>query len=1017
MELQTVKIPTINLSSKESPDISEKKLKLKTVDVQAPIKHSLPKSSEQSSKSEKISKITQDSKRQEIKQPTTENTKSKESAAQVVAKKSTTIKQNQEVQKESQSSKERNVQTSKKKNAKQKETISRTKSTPIVALANKTQSTSFKDMSLSLNPNIKNVSEQMKQNFMEKIIRSSVAEKPRKKKGSHKKKLVDIQTSGFTQKLVNVKDIKGGIIVTKNNRYVQIIEILPINFSQKTEREKEHIVNNFEMLFKNGPTKGQFKTVMEYADTEQIINNIYRCCPNTREKHIVERRDDYIQTIRSMNQGITLHYRYFYIYEYEGSQEKGYSNQFENVYREMMMYKYSVKNILEESGNIVVFPENETKHTADILYRHFNRGIYMEQNLTQRILRINYDYNQFNRTYGTQKQIIAADYISPHYFASHSKWYVLENQMFKSWLIIKSDGYPSAVPPEWLNIIRVQGDMDVDFYYKKLHHELTKETMEKRANLHNNLMRGKSAQKTSGSSLESQTETNNYILQKLRQGEDLYDCCTILTVYAKSLKELEIKVDEARNKLRNKGIQVEKANRKCNELYQMTAPLCQINGTIFTRYRRNIMTSGMKNLYNYTAFSLYDETGVVLGPNINTGTMTVFNSFNTEMYTNGNIIIFGTPGSGKSFLEMSLGNRKIIMNEKCIYILPTKGYEYQDFGASVGASYIRMVPGGEHVINLMEIFPKQNIDIEKVGRTGESIKNDSALAEKITSLITWLSMLMVHDGITITSIEESKLNVLLKKLYYSFGFTDDNESLWLDKEQRVKRPMPIIGDWKKALEKDPDLEKYAYLLSDFTEGNYSNFNGQTNVDLSADCIIFDCEITVIGKRKLPAILYIAFDCADSIIKADTEHFGSLFLDEVWRILVNKQSAERIEEEARLLRGYGGAVIMATQDIVEFMENKYGKVILGTAAIKLVLKMVDTEAALVKDILNLDENDLSFIQRCKRGTGILISNGNKTRFALKTSESEEYYYTTDLNVKRKFQQKLAEKKQSKNLHLN
>ena len=72
---------------------------------------------------------------------------------------------------------------------------------------------------------------------------------------------------------------------------------------------------------------------------------------------------------------------------------------------------------------------------------------------------------------------------------------------------------------------------------------------------------------------------------------------------------------------------------------------------------------------------------------------------------------------------------------------------------------------------------------------------------------------------------------------------------------------------------------------------------------------------------------------------------------------NKYAAEFVLEVFKIIRGYGGAAIAATQDLGDFFAlegGKYGKGIINNAKTKVILNLEEDEAARVQDILKLSE---------------------------------------------------------------
>ena len=77
-----------------------------------------------------------------------------------------------------------------------------------------------------------------------------------------------------SQGIVNVKEIKNGIICCGDGSYVKILEVKPLNYYQKDVSEKNKITDAFLQLFRTCPTNLHIKMRTEKADTNVIINTI-----------------------------------------------------------------------------------------------------------------------------------------------------------------------------------------------------------------------------------------------------------------------------------------------------------------------------------------------------------------------------------------------------------------------------------------------------------------------------------------------------------------------------------------------------------------------------------------------------------------------------------------------------------------------------------------------------------------------------------------------------------------------
>ena len=125
-----------------------------------------------------------------------------------------------------------------------------------------------------------------------------------------------------------------------------------------------------------------------------------------------------------------------------------------------------------------------------------------------------------------------------------------------------------------------------------------------------------------------------------------------------------------------------------------------------------------------------------------------------------------------------------------------------------------------------------------------------------------------------------------------------------------------------------------------------------------------------------------------------------FIDEIWQLVgagSNAMAAEFCLEIFKIVRGYGGAAIAATQDLNDFLAldgGKYGKGIINNAKTKIILNLEDDEAMRVQDTLKLTDAEISNITRFERGNGLISTNSNHITVEFKASKLEKQLITTD-----------------------
>ena len=70
----------------------------------------------------------------------------------------------------------------------------------------------------------------------------------------------------LASELIPLKKIENGILCTKDERYLKIVEILPVNFLMRSVREQQFVIRAFYQWLKVAPCRFQIRTIARRAD-------------------------------------------------------------------------------------------------------------------------------------------------------------------------------------------------------------------------------------------------------------------------------------------------------------------------------------------------------------------------------------------------------------------------------------------------------------------------------------------------------------------------------------------------------------------------------------------------------------------------------------------------------------------------------------------------------------------------------------------------------------------------------
>ena len=169
------------------------------------------------------------------------------------------------------------------------------------------------------------------------------------------------------------KIFDNGIIKLKNNSYVKIIKVNPINFNLKSNLEKESILNSYKIFLKTCKFNIQILIQSNKEDLTSHISNIENINKNEKEK-IKKIKDNYIKYILELNKKRKSSSKNFYIIlkeKYENKKEKIDEEKEKYIFDKLNENYFKIKECLSRCGNFVTDFSNN-KEIEKILFSFFN---------------------------------------------------------------------------------------------------------------------------------------------------------------------------------------------------------------------------------------------------------------------------------------------------------------------------------------------------------------------------------------------------------------------------------------------------------------------------------------------------------------------------------------------------------------------------------------------------------------------------------------------------------------------
>ena len=492
--------------------------------------------------------------------------------------------------------------------------------------------------------------------------------------------------------------------------------------------------------------------------------------------------------------------------------------------------------------------------------------------------------------------------------------------------------------------------------------------------------------------LDSAIRSGYLLKDGLSNNEDFYYLNLLITITADNVDDLEWKVAEMKKLLLSQDMDIQPCSFCEEQAFLSSLPLVSLERRLFERSKRNVLTLGAASCYPFTSYEMCDNNGILLGVNKHNNSLIIVDIFDPRIYKNANMAILGTSGAGKTFTMQLMALRMRRKGIQVFIVAPLKGHEFHRACTNIGGEFIQISPASKNCINVMEIRRADKSVDELLDGPGGVDK--SLLAAKIQRMHIFFSLLipdMNHE-------ERQLLDDALIRTYAKLGITHENSTLDDPDYPGQYRTMPVLGDLYEVLKDSQDTRRLANILNRLVNGSAKTFNQQTNVSLDNKYIVLD--ISELTGDLLTVGMFVALDFVWDKAKEDRTVEKAIFIDESWQLIgasSNRLAAEFVLEIFKIIRGYGGSAICATQDLNDFFaleDGKYGKGIINNAKTKILLNLEDEEAQRVQSILHLSEAEVMEITHFERGSGLISTNNNNVTVEIKCSQMEKELITTD-----------------------
>lgn len=376
---------------------------------------------------------------------------------------------------------------------------------------------------------------------------------------------------------------------------------------------------------------------------------------------------------------------------------------------------------------------------------------------------------------------------------------------------------------------------------------------------------------------------------------------------------------------------------------------------------RTLTTESLAVFIPFHVQDVQHTNGIYYGQNVISKNMIVADR---RQLLNGNEFILGVSGGGKSFTAKGeILNQVLVGDADVIIIDPEREY----------APLVRAL-GGE-IINISATSPTHINAMDMTREYGDGANPVILKSEFIMSLCEQLI-----GGSNLGAVQKSIIDRCTAAVYRNYQQNDYTGAV------------PTLQDFRAELIKQPEPEAQEIALSIelFTNGSLNTFAKRTNVDTDNRLICYD--ILDLGKQLMPIGMLVVLDSILNRITANRAKGKNtfIFIDEIYLLFQHEYSANFLFTLWKRVRKYGAYATGITQNVDDLLQSHTARTMLANSEFIIMLNQAPTDRIELAKLLNISDNQLSYITNVGAGHGLIKVGSSLIPFANKFPQNTKLY---------------------------
>lgn len=563
----------------------------------------------------------------------------------------------------------------------------------------------------------------------------------------------------------------------------------------------------------------------------------------------------------------------------------------------------------------------------------------------------------FNLDHIRKMGITTKDLIGPSCIEFYSDYFKLDDKYGRAVFI---DNIPSYLTTDFLTDLTDNPcNMVTSVHYESIPtNKAVKIIKTQMVNINSNVVDAQKKANRSGYSPElisselknAQEEASKLLNDMQSRNQKLFFVSIVLTFFANDLEQLNENMVNITSTAGKYLCSVKKLKYQQEYGFACSLPLC--NNKLYIK--RLLTTESAAIFIPFSTQEAIQKGGMYYGLNASSKNMILLSRIHAR---NGNGVILGTPGAGKSFTAKREMVNVFLATDDDIFVIDPER-EYAALAKLLGGEIIRIAAGSKVYINPFDMDLNYADQDDPVALKSDNI---CSLCETI---------LGGHYGLN--PIQISVIDRCVRQLYKRY--LEHMAVYYKETGETFDRDAtPTLRDFYNLLRSqvEPEAQSIALALEIYVEG-LDTFAHKTNVDTKARFTVYDIKDIGSGMKEMGLQICLN-DIWNKMISNKKKGKRTWFyIDEFYLLTQTDSSAKFLQQIWKRARKWGGIPTGITQNVEDMLASKEARTIISNSDFVLMLNQAPIDRAELAEMFNISPSQLTYITNSEAGHGLIYT---------------------------------------------